>query len=138
MKKIDCKENAEDSNRAISVTVHLLAYMETGEVRSDISLKFDEFNNEMEMYDIVDRSLVEEKNLGPNTFPLTRSYDMKLSDIIEAVNMQKNSDEIQQECEPEEPRVRYECVPAREMMKTEIRYRHGASYSQLMHKWSMS
>ena len=71
--------------------------MEAGEVRSDISLKFDEFNNGMEMYDIMDRNLVEEKNLGPNTFPLTRSYAMKLGDIIEAVNMRKNIDEIQRE-----------------------------------------
>ena len=82
---------------AISVTVHLLANMETDEVKSDTSLKFDEFNNEVEMYDIVDRSMAEEKNLGPNTFPLTRSYALKLGDIIEAVNMQRNIDEIQRE-----------------------------------------
>ena len=48
-------------------------------MRSDISLKFDEFNNGVEMYDIMDRSLAEEKNLGPNTFPLTHSYALKLS-----------------------------------------------------------
>ena len=71
--------------------------MKASEVRSDIFLKFDEFKNGMEMYDIVDRSLAEEKNLGPNTFPLTRSYALKLGDISESVNMRKNIDEIQTE-----------------------------------------
>ena len=45
MKKTDCKENAEDSNKAISVTVHLLTYMEAGEVESGISPKLNELNN---------------------------------------------------------------------------------------------
>ena len=71
--------------------------MEASEIRSDISLKFDEFNNGVEMYDIVDGSLVEEKNLDPNTFPLTRSYALKVGDISEAINMRKNIDEIQRE-----------------------------------------
>ena len=100
MKKIDCKENAEDSNKAISVTVHLLTYMEAGEVESGISPKLNELNNEIEMYDIVDRILVEDQNLGPNMFPLTRGYAMKLSDLIVAVNMKKSIDEIQRELRP--------------------------------------
>ena len=75
----------------------MLTNMEASEIRSDISLKFDEFNNGVEVYDIVDRSLVEEKNLDPNTFPLTCSYALELSDISEAVNVRKNIDEIQRE-----------------------------------------
>ena len=67
--------------------------MEDSETRSNISLKFNEFNNGVEVYDIVDRSLAEEKNLDMNTC----SYAPKLGDIVETVNMRKNIDEIQKE-----------------------------------------
>ena len=76
---------------------NLLANAEAGKMRSDISLKFDEFNNGVEMYDTVNRSLNEEKNLGPNAFSLTRSYALKLGDISEVANMLKNIGEIQRE-----------------------------------------
>ena len=62
-----------------------------------ISLNFDEFNNKVEVAGIVDNSLAGEKNRCVSTFPSTRSYALKSGDIIEAVNLQTDIEEIQRE-----------------------------------------
>ena len=62
-----------------------------------ISLNFDEFNKRVEMAGIVDKSLAEDKNRCLSTFPSTRSYALKSADIIEAVNLQTDVEEIQRE-----------------------------------------
>ena len=62
-----------------------------------ISLNFDEYNNRVEVADIVDKSLAGEKNRCLSTFPLTRSYALKSGDIIEAVNTLTDIEELQKE-----------------------------------------
>ena len=112
------------------VTFQWMEWQDDAEVKFGISLNFDEFNNGMEVTDIVDKSLAEEKNRCLNTFPSTRSHALKFDDIIEAVNLQTDIEETQRElrtalsvksrvsrsgnlnvsddsaeCYPEEPRV---------------------------------
>ena len=62
-----------------------------------ISLNFDEFNNRVEVADIADKSLAGEKNRCLSTFPSMRSYALKSGDIIEAVNMLTDIEELQRE-----------------------------------------
>ena len=66
-------------------------------MKFSISLNFDDFNNRVEVADIVDKSLDEEKDCYLNTFPSTCSYALKSGDIIEAANLQTDSEEIQRE-----------------------------------------
>ena len=62
-----------------------------------ISLNFDEFNDKVEVAGIVDKRLAGEKNRCLSTFPSTRSHALKPGDIIEAVNLQTDTEEIQRE-----------------------------------------
>ena len=156
------KENAEDENlksdpvidsrpphqafahphgdRPFHVPVESVAKGRRGEVRH--LLNFDESNDKVEVAGIVDESLAGEKNRRLSAFLSTCSHTLKPGDIIEAVNLQTDIEEIQRELRtalsvelrvartkdlnvydrsavncPGDPRVSLERVPALEMME---------------------
>ena len=69
----------------------------TIEEKFDISLNFDEFHNEVEVADIADNSLTEEKNHYLNILPLKHRYDIKSGDFNEAANTLTDPEELQKE-----------------------------------------
>ena len=67
------------------------------EEKFGISLNFDESHNRVEVASIAYKSLAEEKNHYLNTFPSKHSYALKSGDVIEAVNMLTDIEELQKE-----------------------------------------
>ena len=67
------------------------------EVKFGISLNFDESNNKVEVAGISDESLAGEKNRRLSEIPGAYSYALQPGDIIEAVNLQTEIEEIQRE-----------------------------------------
>ena len=67
------------------------------EVKFGISLNFDESNNKVEVAGIYDKSLAGEKNRRLSEIPGAYSYALQPGDIIEAVNLQTEIEEIQRE-----------------------------------------
>ena len=78
-------------------TFQWMTWRRDSEVKFGISLNFDEFNNEVEVAGISDESLAGEKNRRLSEIPGAYSYVLQPGDIIEAVNLQTNIEEIQRE-----------------------------------------
>ena len=62
-----------------------------------ISLNFDEFNDKVEVAGISDESLTGERNRRLSEIPAECSHVLQPGDIIEAVNLQTDIEEIQRE-----------------------------------------
>ena len=78
-------------------TFQWMTWRRDPEVKFGISLNFDESNDKVEVAGIADESLAGEKNRRLSTFPSTRGCTLKTGDIIEAVNMETDIEEIQRE-----------------------------------------
>ena len=78
-------------------TFQWMTWRNDPEAKLGISLNFDEFNDKVEVAGIVDESLAGEKNRRLNAFPSTRNCTLKIGDIVEAVNLQTDIEEIQRE-----------------------------------------
>ena len=82
---------------ADNITFQWTIWRKNTEVKFGISLNFDERNNKVEVASVADRSLAGEKNRCLNIYPSTHSYALKTGDVIEAVNMLTDIEELQRE-----------------------------------------
>ena len=74
-----------------------MTWRKDSEMKFGISMNFDESNNKVEVAGISDESVGGEKNRRLSEIPAACSYALQPGDIIEAVNLQTDIEEIQRE-----------------------------------------